>query len=35
METKTATLGFPNGLKATAEQILASEESNKTKSAGL
>ena len=36
METETTTwLEFPNGEKAIAEQILASEEINKSKIAGL
>ena len=36
METKTTTWSeFPNGVKAIVEEILASEERNKSKRAGL
>ena len=35
METETTWSGFPNGVKATAEEILASEARNKSKRAGL
>ena len=35
METETTTSQFPNGGKAIAEQILASEKRNKTKRAGI
>ena len=35
METETTWSEFPNGMKATVEEILALEERNKSKRAGL